>query len=617
MEARDLVRFFISNFFILLFGAVLGVFLGLIAQDIIPKAYQTKGEFIVDQLPYTQASQSIDAETERQLVQTLILSIPSREMALAVAKRLGVDPKQIAFTDVDQPLKLNGDVEQANLVVSAVRNSRIGSIQATSNSSEFAAKAVNAVIEELQIYNLLGGKIKNLKLSTEFTKTKADTLLKQLVELSGERSKIEQQKAELEEYLKRGLPIQAFPAFSNDATLNNLKTQLILVKSQYDGVASTSVRGDRLISKKAELDDLTNQINAHAQQLAGALNSQYEIAKTQEANMQGALKETQTQLDDMEQKMARLAQSFGDPNQMKKLALEDKDGPAGPSNIIVVVDRASPREKPIRPKLWLNLALGILLGGGFALGVALLRTLLDNRIRKPANVEDMTGLPCLAAVPKLGLATRRSRSANIFNYKGYPAGLGFLRSHFLVAGSHMGGGQIIGFSPVKVGQRSTKLVAELAILFAQAEKRTLVIDMHMDDPKIASLLGIKIEKGMEAWLTSDDPLREFIDFSAIRELAVLSLARKNPDYDELLSRRPLGAALIELLSDWDYILIDSPSILSDWNLMLALPSGRPLVLTADYSKSTADDIIRSARHASGPRWDVEGVVILDAPRRTL
>ncbi len=111
----------------------------------------------------------------------------------------------------------------------------------------------------------------------------------------------------------------------------------------------------------------------------------------------------------------------------------------------------------------------------------------------------------------------------------------------------MGGGQIIGFSPVKVGQRSTKLVAELAILFAQAEKRTLVIDMHMDDPKIASLLGIKIEKGMEAWLTSDDPLREFIDFSAIRELAVLSLARKNPDYDELLSRRPLGAALIELL----------------------------------------------------------------------
>ncbi|HEY5791824.1 MAG TPA: hypothetical protein VIS74_00905, partial [Chthoniobacterales bacterium] len=223
LGARDIIRFFIGNLLLLLICLAIGVWLGLLIQQLTPRAYESVGNFIVDELPFNQTSGTVDAETERQLIQTLILSLPSRYMRSAIEKRLALPEGRITFPELGVPLKLDGPEPRANIQITAVRNTRIGQITATSQDPEFAAEIVNAILDEMRIYNLIGGRLKNLRVSLDFSKTQAEAIITQLAEVSAQRLKVEKEKSALDEYTRQGLPLESFPAFSTDATLNNLK----------------------------------------------------------------------------------------------------------------------------------------------------------------------------------------------------------------------------------------------------------------------------------------------------------------------------------------------------------------------------------------------------------
>lgn len=614
-SARDVIRFLVSNLILFAICLAIGIWLGLLIQQLTPRAYESVGNFVVDELPFNQTSGNMDAETERQLIQTLILSLPSRYMRTAIEKRLELPTGRIQFPELGVPLKLTGKEPKANIQITPVRNSRIGVITATSQDPDFAALAVNAVLDEMQVYNLIGGRLKNLRVSLDFSKTQADGLLKQLAEISSQRLKLEKEKLALDEYIKQGMPLESFPAFATDATLNNLKTQLILVQSEYAGIASTSVRGSRLIAKRAEMDGLKNQLSRQAQLLATALRSQYEILVTQETNLQTQIQSARNDIDSLTQMAARISQSMGDPVEMTKLLKDSPNGPAGFANVIVVIDRATPVLKPVRPKLWLNLALGILFGGALGLGIATLRALLDTRLKSAQQLERQTGRPCLALLPNLDYLNSTKRSQLVFNQPDYPIGLGYLRTH-LLHGHRPGGSRIVGFTPARPLKECSSLVADLGILLAQAEKRTLILDLHLQQPRIAELYGLKIKQELNTWFNSEEPLANFINYSAVQELAVLTNRPSNrTDLNDLLSRRLLATALLEQMNEWDYILIDAPNILSDWNLMLALPETSPLIIVAEYGKSTADDVLQTLSHARGPRWSIAGTVMANCPRR--
>jgi uncharacterized protein involved in exopolysaccharide biosynthesis/Mrp family chromosome partitioning ATPase len=602
---RQALGFLLDHALFLGGGLVLGALAGLLLQANMTPVFESKGKFAIDELPYRAGGAPLDADSERELVQTLILSVPSREMEKSVARQLGVERSQVAFTEIDLPLRLTGAEPRVNLEVTATRNSRIGVITATSQSAEFAARAANAVLRELETLNRVAGRIKQTRVDLDLVEAKSKNLLDELVTLSTERINLEQENTELRDYTTRGLPLEAFSAFAKDATLNNLKTQLILVQSEYDSLASTRTRGAQLVGKRAELAGLRGQIAAHARGLAEALRSQLEISRTQEKNVQEELKAAQDAVKRLSEQCALLLQGYGDPAAAQNLG----DEPAAQSNAVVIVDRASPGTRPIRPRLALNLLFGLLLGGVFGFGGATLRAVLDNRISTPSRVETLTGLPCLAALPRPRRASRGPR--HIFTHAPFPLGLGFLRSWLIRSALGNNAARIVGFAPVSPDFSSSRTVADLAILLAEAEKRTLVVDLHLDHPAQPRLLGVTHAR-LAAWLASDDPVEDYIGYTTVRELAVLAAERRVPGVENLLSRRPLSETLPGILDKWDFILIDAPAITTDSALMLTLPAGSPLLLAADARRSRAESILQAARHARGPRWALDGVVLLNA-----
>lgn len=614
LNIRDVIQLLVSNALIILTGIAIGIALGLVAHSITVPIYRSTAQFVVDELPYYQSKERSDAETERQLIQTLILSIPSRDMEDTISERLGIDPSQLAFTPLNPAIPFKKGQIAANVRIDAVQNSRIGRIQVTSQSPDFAAKVANTILEELRLYNVVAGHLNNLRRSIDLAKDKTDSLQKSLITASEDRIKIEQQNAELDAYLQRGLPLEGFTAFSKDATLNNLKTQLILSQSEYNGLAATATRGARLEAKKAELRALEHQLSDYLRQLVTGLQSEREIVRTGEADLRNEFDATKTHFDELVRSGSRFSQSFGDPTSMKALALETEADPGGPANVIVTVDRATPGKRPIAPKLWISLLGGIVFGTALGFGVALLRVLLENKITSARRIEQVTGLRTLALIPKYPPLSQGTKRKTVFNNPAYPAALGFLRSRLVQLGMTDSDNTIIGFVPAQPGENCSQLVADLAILLAQAEKRTLVIDLHLWEPRQAGLLGITPKNGFADWLSARDDIGNYISYSALRELALLAPGNSSQDLDDLLASHPLLRAMPELLKNWDYILIDAPAITADWSLTMTLPSDSPMIIGANYGKTTIEVLTETVRRAKSHDWPLLGVVLQGCPK---
>jgi uncharacterized protein involved in exopolysaccharide biosynthesis len=616
MAFRELLRIYFSSFLIALLGFAGGVILAWFAYLSATQVYEATGTFLVDELPFIQTVKQTDSETDRQLVQTLILSIANRDMRVAIEKRLDLLPGRIAFAGLDRAIRLKGDQPEANVQVSLVKNSRMGAISADSQSPEFAAKVVDAMLDELGLYNIVGGRLKAIQTSAGFSKAQADSTLQQLADVSAQRIRLEREVAEMENYLKQNLPLYAYPAFAQDSTLNNLKTQLILVESEYKYLASTSTRGQRLEGKEAELRTLESQLSSQASNLANALRAEYAIRFTQEQDLQANKLKAAQKLDSFSQESTRLAQSFGDPSLMRQLAAENPpDGNVGIANMVVVVNKASPPPRPIRPQLLLYLLFGGALGGMLGLGLAALIALLDNSVKSVRQIELQLGVPCLAILSRPDLTLASIRKEGTLNFADSPAGMGFLRSHLL---SKFGSSSpvVIGFTPASAQQRSSVLVADLAFLSSQSDKRTLVVDLHVESPLIAKILGIKVNEGLERWLRSEDPLGNYINYSKDKNLAVLTVTHADKNLLDDFAQRPLDQEWGALASRWDIILIDMPNILSYWNYC-SLPAGSPMIVTADFQKTKMNILSQICAHARGPKWQIEGVVLTDAPASLL
>ena len=360
---RDIIRIIWSSLPLIILGLAIGIGLALYAYSITTPAYEARAKFVIGDIPYANPEGMTDAETDRQLVQTLIMSIPSRDMHRAVVERLG---NRFRPDRLHRPRPEKGPRRahpQANIRVDAVTQTRIGEITTTSQDTEFAADVGNAILDELHLYNEIGGRLRTIQSGITLAKAKAESSLQQIVEISSERIKLEGENTELDSHLARGLPLADFPSFATDATLNNLKTQLILTESEYDLIASTATRGPRLAGKRAERDGLRQQLVAYAQSLGSGLRSEFQIALTRQQDLEAELKAATDRVDHLTERAAMLSQSLSDPAAMRRLAAEPTDNPTGPANVIVTIDRAAARNKPIRPKLWLNLLMGIAFGG--------------------------------------------------------------------------------------------------------------------------------------------------------------------------------------------------------------------------------------------------------------
>ncbi len=612
----DVFIYLRRNLPLILAGLAGGLLLGILVQLFTRPVYEAEARFTINQLPFDFTGGAIDAETQRQIVQTLILSFASDRVEQGVAQSLGVDADRIAFRDSEKAVSLYSSQVGANVRITPVRNTRMGLIRVQSQSPEFAVRVANAVIEEGKILNVIGAELIEYQRLRSMHKEQFDTLNKQYAELQIEAAKVREQVELLQRYISEGKPLEYFPSFEADPTLNNLKTQLILVQSEYDRIATQSTRGPRLQGKAAEVDGLKLQIAGHAKKLETSLRSRGESLELRYQQMVKDLEQMRLNSQKEDIAGAKILDALACPTQAQPNASSLTNKVAG-SNVMVLLDYAHVDHRPVRPILWLNLIAGGIFGISAGLLLPIFLAASSTRLRHSRQIREILGIEFLGYLPpELSIQTLNMTN-KLYEHPGYSNELAVLRDSMLHLRKEHEPPYI--YALIACGAKNTAhyMVADLAVLFAEAEKKVLVIDLDFLNPRLSNALGITVPDsgGLYRWLQDGKTLKDCASFSVFQELAVLSPGGNLRSLQNLMARRSLDDALGTEGKAWDYILINCPDLIAQNELPLALPTGRRVMFVAEYGKTTIGNSQKAIQIVRQNEWKIHGMLLRNSPEK--
>lgn len=202
----------------------------------------------------------------------------------------------------------------------------------------------------------------------------------------------------------------------------------------------------------------------------------------------------------------------------------------------------------------------MLVGGGFlgALGlgvvIALLFDMIDHRFRYPEQIADELGLDVMGAIPTVPKPGEGDKDpdAVLQSVEAF-RGLRMNLHHMFEAPPVM-----VTISSPGVGDGKSMISSNLALSFAEAGFRTLLIDGDIRRGKLHSIFGIERRPGLLDYLAGDvdasHVMREVPVHGALTLIASGTRRHRGP---ELLTSARLPALLNMVRSKFDVIIIDS------------------------------------------------------------
>lgn len=283
-------------------------------------------------------------------------------------------------------------------------------------------------------------------------------------------------------------------------------------------------------------------------------------------------------------------------------ALEEIEGaPEGLVSLAVMDTRGNP-EDPVRPDLVTHLGLGAV--GGLALGVGwmLLRHSLDTRLRSPAELTDLTGLPVITAPEE----PRRGHHR--------PAVAASRREAFAALQSHLDltancSQTVVLASSVK-GEETADSVLALAAAAVSAGRRTVVVDAQPAKRRLSRRLKMAHRAGLNEVLTgAADPDQVVVDRPRSFDALPAGSGR-----DQGGPADGMEHALTHLRLRYQLSIIDAPPVLPGTTSLQTARLADGILLVARAGSTDSAHLRASMERLRGNGATVLGVLLLQPTR---
>ena len=281
---------------------------------------------------------------------------------------------------------------------------------------------------------------------------------------------------------------------------------------------------------------------------------------------------------------------------------------------ISVVSRPTVPTSPESPGKGVYLAVGAVVGFLIGVGAAVLRELLDRRIRDDDAAEAIAGAPVLGHVPRDPGA--KVRPVVVVDDPDSPPAEAYrqLRTNLRVATIDSDRRSLLVTSAVP-GEGKRLLTANLGFAFAQAGHHVVLVDADLRRPRLGPLLGLEPTLGLSD-LLAGDMTEEEMHHERQLPLEVLpsGAPRRNPS--ELLESARFADLLDRLTQRADIVILDSPALLPVSDGAIMARSTAAILLVARISSTSAEelDMAAEALRAVGKR--PVGAVLNGLPART-
>ena len=535
-----------------------------------------------------------------------------------------------------------------SIEVSPVRRSNLVELSFDSENPETAARIANRLANDYIDQNLqvkfeetmrasewLQGQLPHLKANLEksedalqsYARANSIIFVEEKQNLANERLKQLQEaytKAQAERYQKESMyslvqagRVQDLPGTIENRLIQDLSLQLAESQRDYAQMTATyKPEYPKAIALKKQIDAMQASLNRQKMNLSQSIIDSYRTALANEKYLAQAVDEAKKEVNDIAEKSIQY-------NILKRQADSDKqiyDGlntrmkeatvSAGvKASNIRIVDAAQVPKGPVKPRVPLNLALGIILGAAAGIGLALFQEYLDNTLKTADEVERLLRLPSLGLLPECGsngvgkTGDEKLAIVSADNHEPLAPAIQTrreateayrtLRTSILLSANPVP--KMLLITSALPSEGKTTVTVNLGATLASLGSKVLIVDCDMRRPCCHRSTGVENKPGFVRCLTGQvEMTKAILPVPGVPNLSVIPCGPIPPNPAEVLSS-PLTADLLRRLrSEFEYVLLDSPPLLtvSDSRILSTLTDAVVLVTKA---YDTPYDLVRRAR----------------------
>jgi tyrosine-protein kinase Etk/Wzc len=289
---------------------------------------------------------------------------------------------------------------------------------------------------------------------------------------------------------------------------------------------------------------------------------------------------------------------------------------AGTVGNVRILDTAQSYTQAVKPKKSLVVVLATLLGGMFAIAVALLSAALHKGVENPDEIEAL-GLPVYASIPlsdwqsEMDTKFKHTRHAELHQVllaESNPADLAIealrgLRTsmHFAMMEAKNNVVMISGPAP---GIGKSFVAVNFAAVLAKTGQKVLIVDGDMRKGYIQRHFGLDWDDGLSDLLSGQLQIADVIKGCDVENLDVITRGQVPPNPSELLMHPRFSEFLDWASNEYDIVLIDTPPVLAVTDPSIVGALAGTTLMVGRFGMNTAKEI-DVARH----RFEMAGIEV--------
>ncbi len=296
-------------------------------------------------------------------------------------------------------------------------------------------------------------------------------------------------------------------------------------------------------------------------------------------------------------------------------AIAPRDQNGDTTVVARVVDPAVAATVQSSPNKQRDALFGAVAGGLIAALAISIWALLDTRVRSQDVLRRVTDLPLLGAIPR---AKDKLRRAVVFTepngvqaeaYRHVHSSLRFAAVEHEV--------RSIAITSSVPTEGKTTAAVNLALTYAEAGMRVVIVDADLRRPIVAQMLGVENAVGLTTLLVRGIDLQEAVLRWGETSLWVLPAGEVPPNPAELLASSRMAEIVAELIESFDMVVIDTAPLLAVADAATIAQYVDATVVIADVTKVRAAQLSRTLSTLSIARAQIAGVVLsrVKRPRR--